>query len=263
MVEVESSIKNNEITKFEKRKLIERIIFFIIIFSGFSFFLIFDLVYSVPYRLDGSHNPWDWMMYWTHLSNIGALIWITFAFIAVIFKSEKIENEIQSWWFKNTVYTFIIVTGIVFMTFAYVPSVIKYSSEENIMGYPDLYNSITIDVERYGNLYIATTTFKHLIIPSIFIYLAFTERNYTKSNRDISVYQKVMLQFILPCLYFVYVLFLASSTTCQPPYAVVDYGFTENVEWWKYIFYIICDLLVGVFFIFVSWFQYYWNNKNN
>lgn len=253
--------------KTAKRKAIEINIFFSIMTIGLLFVLIFDFLFSVSYRIDSSlyetsfhEGPWDWMMYWTHLSNIGAYFWMLLAFIALTFKLKKVENFTNNWFVKNTVFTFIIVTGLIFMTIAYVPTVMKYVQIDKLDD--EIVNNVRwISIQLYSAFVILGTTIKHLIVPVIFIYLSFTERNYLTGKRNISIYQKISIQFMLPCFYFIYVFIFASSHIALPPYPIVDFGFQEEIKPWVSLIYIALDLGVGLLFIITSLTQYLWWDK--
>lgn len=112
--------------KSRKRKITERSLIFTITLIGFLFFFIFDFFFVYSYRIDG-YNDLQWFAFWTHLSNTGALVWITLAFVAVLTNNQKIERFINHWNVKNTVFTFIITTGLIFMLVSYIPVVIIYS----------------------------------------------------------------------------------------------------------------------------------------
>ncbi len=198
--------------------------------------------------MDG-YLDWNWMMYWTHLSNLGALIWISLAFLAVTIKSEKIESFVQNWNIKNTVFTFILVTGIVFMTLCYIPTLISYATpgpikevtnfeSDHILWLISSGDSLTSELSDSYNLMsngptaiyrffvILGTTIKHLIIPGMFLYLAVTERGYVKKNENITDGQRSMILFILPVLYLTYTLVFGSMGLANPPYPVLDFDFT-------------------------------------
>ncbi len=298
--------KNDIKHKSEKRKLIERSIIFSITAFGFIFFLTFDLFFAYAYRIDG-FNDLQWIAYWTHLSNLAALIWITLAFIAITTKNESIEKWIQHWNIKNTVFTFIIVTGLVFMVVVYIPVVNAYTKNGDIpeiqelvlkMAWsphnaiinpvknglpirPDLsyvgnvhgefitnkqYHIFTDPSTTYRAMVIIGTTFKHLIIPGMFMYLAVTEVGYYRT-RQLNDYQRSMIQFIWPCLYIVYSITLCSAGLIIPPYPVLNFGFTysfyamsENMQLAYALTALFLDIMVGIIFVLTTFAQNKWTN---
>ncbi len=302
--------KNNIKEKSRRWKLIERSIIFSITVIGFSLFLIFDLFFAYAYRIDG-FNDLQWIAYWTHLSNLAALIWISLAFLAVTTNNEKLESWIQHWNIKNTVFTFIIVTGLVFMVVAYIPVVIAYTKNGDIAEIQELvlkmawtpnhpiidpvanglpaqlpteitpelisgvsgayettagYTVYTDPTALYRASVIVGTSFKHLIIPAMFLYLGFTEIGYNRT-KGLSDYQRSMIQFIWPCLYIVYAITLCSVHIILPPYPVLDFGFTytfysmsESMQITYALTALFLDIVVGVIFVLVSFAQNKWNN---
>ena len=239
----------------EQAKLLRRSIIFVITAIGFFTFLTFDLGYAIPYKLDDpNHVPFTWLMFWTHLSNIGAMIWISLALTASIGKYDKLEYCISSWFIKNMVYTFIIVTGLVFVAVAYIPTIIKYATPGYIEGIGDASLS-------YRFMVILGTTFKHVIIPGMFIYLAIIEKGYSKTTDNLSSISKSMILFIFPFLYFVYVI-LFTSLGVPAPYPVLDYVDPEGqYEVWQMFIFLILDLIVGSLYIFISYLQFWWDKK--
>lgn len=130
--------------KTRKRKLIERSVLFVIILLAWSLFIIFDLFFAYAYRIDG-YKDLQWISYWTHLSNTAALIWVTLALIAVLADSNKLEHMIQHWNIKNTIFTFIISTGAVFLLVAYVPVVINYTRDGSIAELEELVRKMSFN----------------------------------------------------------------------------------------------------------------------
>lgn len=321
---------NSFFVKTRKRKIIERSTIFTITLVGFLFFTIFDFGFVYSYRLDGIDDL-QWFGFWTHLSNTAALIWITLALISITTSNDKIERFINHWNVKNTIFTFIITTGVIFMLVAYIPTVVTYSKPGNIEALAELVykmgrqgnllltnnvlafitNSTGLTVDEVNNIIelqgwtttpllklvvensvettfeltngkdicidpsttyrtcvIIGTTFKHLIIPSLFIYLGFTEIGYFRT-KNISDKNRSMIQFIWPAMYLVYVLTLTSTGLISPPYPVLDFGFTESFrsieyEWQQILLasiYFVLDLSVGVIFVFTSLFFNWWNSK--
>ncbi len=309
---------NDVIEKSRKRKLIERSILLTLVLVSFIWFSIFDFFFSYAYRIDG-FNDLQWFAFWTHLSNTLALVWISLAAIAVWTNNDKLEKIIQHWNIKNTTYTFILVTGIVFIAVAYFPVVIAYSTagpikelqelvirmgfdgfiidadldgvnsiEDLLNNYDDTLwvyqvlkgkqtwfetangrNVVTDPSALYRFMVISGTTLKHIVVPVIFGYLAFTELGYYRT-RNISDKNRSMIQFIWPCMYLVYAVSLSAAGVFLPPYPVIDFGFTE-------VFYIyhpellqqcmivitwgILDITVGILFVGISFFQNYWNRR--
>ncbi len=313
--------------KTRERRIIERSIIFSITLIGVIFFMIFDFGFVYTYRLDG-YNDWQWFAFWTHLSNMAAFTWISLALIAVLTRNQGLEHWLQHWNIKNTVFTFIITTGLIFIFVAYFPVVIFYAKQGpiaeleefvrqvaidgelkyqvfndvitnnaieagvNPVTIDSILNQITIEVVNtlldmgqtefemangrmidtdpsaaYRSCVILGTTFKHVIIPSMFGYLAVTELGYYRT-KNISDTERSMIQFIWPCLYLVYAITLASVGLIMPPYPVLDFGFTysfyEMTPMWQCLYILLCailDILVGVIFVFTSLLQNKWSQK--
>lgn len=302
--------------KTRERKILERTIIFSITIIGFISFLIFDLAFAYSYKLDG-YKDFQWLAFWTHISNTLALIWISLSLISLLTNNDKLESKIQHWNVKNTIYTFIITTGLIFVAVSYIPVVIHYVKSGPIGEIENLIKNIAMEgkiqgfevdtslsmLENYSNvnqwilesvdsgqkIFVMTngneininpnnlyrafviigTTFKHVIIPGLFIYLAFTEKGYT-STQGISDWNKSMIQFIWPCIYLVYAITLSASGVFNPPYPVLDFGFTysfyEMTSRSQYIWgiiYLLLDLVVGIVFVSTSFLQYKINSKYN
>ncbi len=301
--------------KTRKRKLIERLIIWSITFIGIIFIGVFDFWFSYSYRMDGFMD-WQWMMFWTHISVILSFIWISMAMMSAVVDCNERENLVTHWLIKNTIYTFIITTGLIFCAVAYIPTIIIYSGHGNIaeiqslvvdyamggelvnytvdssLGNWDLYlnakefvsssidagstsfetvSGFSIEVDpttTYRTFLIIGTTFKHVIIPGMFIYLAITEVGYTRT-KGMTRFRRSMIQFIFPCLYLSYALVLSSTGLVNPPYPVLDIGFTyefydgtsEISQYVSIIIYSILDIMVGVIFVATSYILYFWNDK--
>ncbi len=293
--------------KSRQRKLIERSIIFTITFIGVLFFMIFDFGFVYTYKLDGFRDL-QWFVFWTHLSNMGALTWISLALIAAITNNQKLEHWLQHWNIKNTVFTFIITTGLIFILVAYFPVVIHYSKggpvgelvsftqelayDGSVVGLGEgipaakelaalvdsgvyefgLINGDTITVDPevwYRTCVIVGTTFKHVIIPGMFIFLGLTELGYYRT-KNISDFNRTMIQFIWPCLYLTYAITLSACGLVSPPYPVLDLGFTQAFYQMskinQYIYVIaslILDLMVGFTFVATSMFLNWWNKSKS
>lgn len=296
--------------KTRKRKLIERSTIWIITFLGLLTFAIFDLWFAYPYKIDGFMD-WQWLMFWTHMSNVLAFIWISMALMSAFVDCNERENMVGHWLIKNTIYTFIITTGLIFCAVAYIPTVITYSTAGSISGLESLVidyalggqlldstgvvgsnyleikasvdalvlggqttfetiNGFAIETDpsaAYRSFVIIGTTIKHVIIPGMFIYLGVTEIGYTRVN-GMGRFKRTMIQFAFPSMYLVYAVTLSSTGIVNPPYPVIDLGFTEhfqsldqNEQIIRVIVYVILDITVGVIFAATSYLLYVWSDK--
>ncbi len=224
------------------------ILLFFLVFFMFLEFSIFDLGFTYFYRLQ-DHSILKWLMFWTHLSNIGALVWISVEFISISLKKEKLREFNNRWYIKNLVFTFIIVTGVVFMFCSYFPVFIEYTK-------PGVIEEIGIDPSSlYRALVIIGTTFKHFLIPGIFIFIFFLDPYYSrpKSNlKNEKLYKKTMILSIFPSLYWIYVLFF-TSLGIDAPYIIID--FVNQTVVWKNVVNLILNLGLLIIFMFISYFQ--------
>ncbi len=257
--------------KTRKRKLIERSIIFTITLTGFLLFFIFDLFFNYITRIDGFRDL-QWLVYWTQLSNIITFFWITLAFIAVVFDIYNLEQWINHWNIKNTVFTFIIVTGVVFMWFGFLPLVSTYSKPGPINRLIDFNKISGMNVNTDPNItyrvfIILNTTIKHLIIPGMFVYLGVTEFGYT-NTKGTTNFKRTMIQFIWPALYLIWSITLSATGLVKPPYPIIDLGFEKyfaHAIYWQQCLWVIFSILswvfMGVIFVTTSYILYWWSDK--
>lgn len=237
----------------KKQSLKTKTILTLYVTTMFILFLVFDLFFADPYKINGE-NDFYWFTFWTHLSNIGAVFWINIWLLASWKNSQKLSNFINNWFIKNLVFTFIIVTGIAFMSTTYIPTFYEYSK-------PGIIDSIGRDPSfTYRFFVIFNTTNKHFFIPFIFIYISLCEKETIGINKDIKNKDKTMIISIFPFLYFIYIIFV-TSLGVDAPYPIVNFT-SANSEIYIYVLYLCIDIFVLFLFLFISYIQFeYWNKK--
>ncbi len=245
----------------DKRKLRDRSIIFTISAISIFIILVFDLFFSFQLSIlssvrdESAGTAWNWMMFWTHLSVMGSFVWITFALGASITKSEKWEGRVQSWIWKNLTFTFILVTGLVFVTAAYFPTLYIFIFGEGVKGHDES--------GWYDFMVVLGTTLKHVVIPGMFLYLALTDVGYSEESK-LNKWEKSMTLFMFPCLYLVYVVVFASCGLADAPYPVVNFEFNppfgeteiHQISIWVALAYVACDIFVGFLFVMISLLQF-------
>lgn len=258
-----------------QKQLILRSTTLAITLVGVIFFTWFDSSVSTLYSknwdpnlhnaANSTYNGFYWLIFWTHLSNLGAFAWISLSWVALVFKIEKLEKIMNGQYLKNLVFTFIIVTGLVFMSIAYIPTILCYSNTGKEWAI-DLPKYIDMNPRTYGILEIVCTTFKHLLIPLSFIILALFDGEYTSAPLKQKPLSKALTLFIVPVLYVVYVGVLASYLNVQVPYVIFNFSGHPDALWLPflseeiqfnysltYIINIILVLMIAVVFIGVSY----------
>ncbi|NQX83320.1 MAG: hypothetical protein HRS50_01215 [Mycoplasmataceae bacterium] len=232
----------------EQSKFLTRLIIFSITLIGFLVFVSFDFSTNNKYDYESSYFPITWFLFWTQLSNIGALIWITIAFISSIIKSDKLEKIVNGWFFKNLVFTSILVTGLLF-SIVYIPIIIKFSK-------PGIIDEIHGNASTfYRVMLIIGTTFKHVLIPGMFLFLSIVDKQYTKDKMNMTILKKVMIIFIIPCLYFVYII-LVTSLGAPAPYPILDFS-SGNFKLWEIFLFLIINIFIATIFCFISYIQFW------
>ena len=246
-----------------QKQLILRTIAVVISLLALFFMIYFD-AFMMQDQLDGntwgySNHPVYWFTFWTHLSNLGAILWAFLAWIALVFKIERLENIINGQYIKNLVFTFIIITGIVFMLIAYIPILWAYTNDSWISEH---FGDNISNYRFYEAMQIITTTFKHLLVPGIFLIMAIFDGEYTPSKHEVTPLQKAKILFIVPVLYIIWILLLSSYAGANVPYPIFNFSGTEKSLWipfvdsyiLTYIIDIVCILVVGATFIIISMF---------
>ncbi len=201
---------------------------FIIVFICALIWLPYDLFFSDTYKIFGTietndgivrNDPINYFLYWTQLSNIAVLIWITLLLFSIIGKKDKMEFKLNGWFLRGTLLTVIITTGTVFMLVAFIPVVVTYSTPGSIT----INGNIIDDYDLFHRIMtIFTTTLKHFVVPMLFMWEVLAGKINSKNNdQNESNINKVLKTTFIPLFYFVFVvLVLAIDKNSYPPYAV-------------------------------------------
>lgn len=253
----------------KKKILLSRTIVFAITVICFAIFLTFDFGWNEIYKFDDNHVPFTYLVYWSHLSNINALVWITIAFVSVLTINNSLENIVNNKVFRNLTFSSIFLTGTIFMIFAFIPMVIQMSTpgEMYLNGYGDYINPST----AYRTMAILGTTFKHLIIPGMFailFFLGYDRPAYKESKLSNGKTTGVLL--LAPIAYWIFVIVL-NLCGVQIPYSVLDFvnpsafidGWTNLIPnvYVRETLNIIIDFALLIYFGIVSFFLFWWDDK--
>ncbi len=212
----------------DKKKRIT--IIFIIVAISAAIYLPYDLFFSYAYKWFGERHsdPLEYFLYWTQLSNLFALAWISLLFFALVGKKEKLEFNLDRWNVRGVMLSFIITTGTVFMAVAFLPTIITYSRPGPYYINGEDFKTLTT---AYKVFLIATTSLKHFVIPMLFLWEMFAGKMSTTGNKEMTNFQKSLQTMIYPMAYFTFViLVLTLDSNTYPPYPVFWFASTNTAN---------------------------------
>lgn len=231
---MEQIVKTNKDNKdlFFSNPLIRRII----LFSS----TLFAVCFSLAVDFSGGSTFADWLVYWTHLSCLAVLMWSFFALISEFIGNEKFSAILESWYWKGLTTVLIIVTGSVFLVFGFLPTVIKSA----IHGKYEV---------------IVSTIFLHIITPLLMFSEFKSKGKFSESKINQSNKQKILTIFIVPSLYYIFVIYSMSNGT-KPPYIIFCFFNTESLPNFikdnNIILYFWQILSVGIAMTVAAWFLF-------
>lgn len=178
-------------------------------------------------------SPLYWLMPLTNLGVLFGFAWIVISSLGYLLKIDILINIAEEETYKIGTFVLVILIGVFFTAFSYPGFIKSFTDYDAEWAQPGQYHA-GLPVPLYGALEIFTTSLKHVVIPSVFIFLFFYEsksyKGFIKPKKP--MWLRSLILSLIPIIYMIWVVTMTSVFNIKIPYNFLNLHTTDLNFYW-------------------------------